>query len=199
MEQLYNIWANRNPEWEIKYEDSIVKTFCDYGKGTTIFQEARGKIFGAGYEILIIAFFIGLYNKQRKPLVGDSSKRKTLGQPIKFWGNIDSKPGRISYQKIRYYIFASLIARSDVDLLALDKGEITTKKVVDILMTTMEEYINWGLDYIAEKMEDNSSYFFKDTAFLRVFLSMIDGNEDDKENKDDVTVVEDDDAPESLD
>ena len=198
MEKLYDIWANRNPEWEIKYEDSILKTYCDYGKGTTVFQEARGKIFGAGYEILIIAFFIGLYNKQRRPLVADSSKRKTLGQPIKFWGNIDSKPGRVSYQKIRYYIFASLIARSEIDLLALDKGEITTKKAVDIMMTTMEEYINWGLSFISEKMEENPNYFFKDTAFLRVFLSLIEeSNEGDKEGVN--TITSDNDEPESLD
>ena len=58
MEKLYELWALRNPEWEIKYEDSIVKTFCDYGRGTTQFQDARGKIFGAGYEIYIIAFFV---------------------------------------------------------------------------------------------------------------------------------------------
>ena len=62
MEKLYDLWANRNPEYEIKYDESIIKTFCDYGRGTTVFQEVRVKIFGAGYEILIIAFFIGLYN-----------------------------------------------------------------------------------------------------------------------------------------
>ena len=173
MEKLYDIWANRNPEWEIKYEDSIVKTFCDYGKGTTAYQEVRGKIFGAGYEILIIAFFLGLYNDKRKPLVGDSSKRKTLGQPIKYWGNLDSKPGRVAYSNIRKYIFAALVAKSDVDFIALDKGEMPIKKAVDILMQTMEEYINWGLDYISEKMEDNPNYFFKDTAFLRQFLDLL--------------------------
>ena len=86
MEKLYDAWAGRNPEWETKYEDSIIRTFCDYGRGTTSLQEARGKVFGAGYEILIIAFFLGLYYDKRRPLVGDSSKRKTLGQPIKYWG-----------------------------------------------------------------------------------------------------------------
>ena len=24
MEKLYDLWANRNPEWETKYEDSII-------------------------------------------------------------------------------------------------------------------------------------------------------------------------------
>ena len=198
MEKLYDLWANRNPEWETKYEDSIIKTFCDYGRGTTMFQEARGKIYGAGYEILIIAFFIGLYKKQRKPLIGDTSKRKVLGQPIKFWGNLDSKPGRVSYSNIRKYMFAALVARSDVDLIALDKGEITSRKVVDILITTMEEYINWGLDFISEKMEDNPNYFFKDTAFLRVFLDML-PKQATAQKVDIEAEFGDDDTPESLD
>ena len=198
MEKLYDLWANRNPEYEIKYDDSIIKTFCDYGRGTTVFQEARGKIFGAGYEILIIAFFIGLYKNQRKPLVGDTSKRKVLGQPIKFWGNLDSKPGRVSYSNIRKYMFAALVARSDVDFIALDKGEITNRKAVDILMSTMEEYINWGLDFISEKMEDNPSYFFKDTAFLRVFLDMLPKYAT-AQKVDLEAEFGDDDTPESLD
>ena len=198
MEKLYDLWANRNPEYEIKYDESIIKTFCDYGRGTTVFQEARGKIFGAGYEILIIAFFIGLYKKQRKPLIGDTSKRKVLGHPIKFWGNLDSKPGRVSYSNIRKYMFAALVARSDVDFIALDKGEITNRKAVDILMTTMEEYINWGLDFIDEKMEENPNYFFKDTAFLRVFLDMLPRHAT-AQKVDIEAEVFDDDAPESLD
>lgn len=198
MEKLYDLWANRNPEYEIKYDESIIKTFCDYGRGTTVFQEVRGKIFGAGYEILIIAFFIGLYKKQRKPLIGDSSKRKILGQPIKFWGNLDSKPGRVSYSNIRNYIFAALVARSDIDFIALDKGEITNRKVVDTLMTTMEEYINWGLDFIAEKIEDNPNYFFKDTAFLRVFLDMLPKYAT-AQRVDIEAEVGDDDTPDSLD
>lgn len=190
-EKLYDLWANRNPDWEIKYEDSILKTFCDYGKGTTMLQDARGKIFGAGYEILIIAFFIGLYNNQRKPLVADTTKKKGVGQPIKYWGNLDSKPGRISYPSLRKYIFAALIARTDIDFIALDKGQITPRKAVDMLMTTMEEYINWGLDFMSEKIEDNPNYFFKETAFLRVFMDIMNENRP--------SSVPDDDEPESLD
>jgi hypothetical protein len=30
--------------------------FCDYKKGETSLREDRGKIFGAGYEIFIVAF-----------------------------------------------------------------------------------------------------------------------------------------------
>ena len=190
-EKLFDLWANRNPNWEIKYEETILKTFCDYGKGSTLLQEARGKIFGAGYEIIIIAFFIGLYHNRRKELTPDTTKKKGLGQPIKYWGNLDSKPGRTAYPEIRKYLFAALVARTDIDLIALDKGDITPRKVVDKLMTTMEEYINWGLDYMAEKMEDNPNYYFKETSFLREFMEFIAPDTSKDESSDD--------EPESLD
>ena len=63
MESLYESWAKRNPSWERRYQSTVVDVFCDYGKGVSSFLEARGKIFGAGYEIFIIAFFIGLRRK----------------------------------------------------------------------------------------------------------------------------------------
>lgn len=190
-EKLFDLWANRNPNWEIKYEETILKTFCDYGKGSTLLQEARGKIFGAGYEIIIIAFFIGLYHNRRKELTPDTTKKKSLGQPIKYWGNLDSKPGRTAYPEIRKYMFAALVARTDIDFIALDKGDITPRKVVDKLMTTMEEYINWGLDYMVEKMEDNPNYYFKETSFLREFMEFIAPDTSKDESSDD--------EPESLD
>lgn len=197
MQKLFELWADRNPYWEVKYEDNILKTFSDYGRGSSTFQEVRGKIFGAGYEVIIIAFFLGLYNDKKKPLVGDSSKRKVLGQPVKYWGNLDSKPGRQAYPNIRKYMFAALVARTDLDFIALDKGEMPIKKAVDALMQTMEEYINWGLDYISEKMEDNPNYFFKETAFLRQFIDLLPN--DALARKVDLETEGDDDAPESLD
>ena len=32
MENLFNLWAKRNPSWEKRYEDSIMGAFTDYGK-----------------------------------------------------------------------------------------------------------------------------------------------------------------------
>ncbi len=169
----------RDPNWEIRYQESIMDVFCDYGKGRNSFQAARAKFFGAGYEIFIVAFFIGLYFDQTKPLVEDKAKVKHFGWPIQKWGNIESRLGRIPYDKIQKFIFAALIARTDVDLIALDKGETTCRKMVDQLMDKMEQYANFGLSYIAEKMEDDPNYFFKETAFLRLFLSFLKKEEDD--------------------
>ena len=170
-ERLFDVWSRRNPQFEIKYEDNIIKLFTDYGKGSSSYQEMRGKIFGAGYEIYIIAFFIGLYFNRRRELNKDSSKCKSFGQPIQYWGNKEARGFRKQYSKIQEYIFAALIARSDIDLIALDKDKINARKAVDILITTMEEYANFGFDYIDDKMSDNPDHFFKNSAFLDIFLS----------------------------
>lgn len=173
MEKLYDAWGRRNPEWETRYQESIMNVFTDYGRGSTQYQSARAKMFGAGYEAFIIAFFIGLYFDQVKPLVGDKAKRKTCGQAIQYWGNQENRLSRSSYGMIRQYIFAALVARTDIDYIALDKGELTVKKAVDALIDKMEQYANFGFDYIKEQMEQDPNYFFKETAFLRTFLSFI--------------------------
>ena len=199
MESLFELWGKRNPEWEKRYQTTIMDVFTDYGKGVNQYQDIRGKIFGAGYEIYIIAFFIGLYFNQTKPLVEDKAKRKVLGQAIMYWGNVENRLGRNSYGKIREYIFAALIARTDIDLIALDKGEITARSVVDKLITKMEQYANFGFDYIEEQLENDPNYFFKESAFLRVFTSFLVEEENTATESSDEPEPLDDDEPEPLD
>lgn len=69
------------------------------------------------------------------------------------------------------------------DLIALDKGEISVRKVVDQLIDKMEQYANFGFSYMQEKMEVDPNYFFKETAFLHTFLSFLnqDGNNDEEQ------------------
>lgn len=192
MENLYELWGKRNPNWEKRYAESIIDVFTDYGRGTTQFSDDRGKIFGAGYEIFIIAFFIGLYSNQTKALTEDKSKIKSYGYPIKNWGNQENKLGRMSYSQIREYMFAALVARTDIDFIALDKGEITPQRVVDQLINKMEQYANFGFDYIHERMEEHPDCFFKEGAFLQLFLEFL--------NKEEQGSIDsnDDDSPEEI-
>ena len=79
-------------------------------------------------------------------------------------------------------MFAALVAKTDVDFIALEKDEITARKAVDMLIQTMEEYANWGFHFIEDKMIDNPSHFYSETAFLEVFLSFdVAGTENDNE------------------
>ncbi len=185
-EKLFELWAKRNPNFEKRYEDNVIKQFVDYGKGSSSFQESRGKIYGAGYEIYIIAFFIGLYHNRRNPLNEDKNKVKGFGQAIQYWGVRENRGLRRDYSTIQKYIFAALVARSEVDYIALDQDKITTRKAVDVLTTTMEEYANFGFDYIEDKMLDNPDHFFKNSAFLDVFLSLVPVEESEPEVDGDV-------------
>ena len=170
MEKLFDLWGKRNPQWETKYENELLRQFTDYGRGSSQYQDARGKTFGAGYELYIIAYFIGLYSNQTKPLVEDASKRKGFGQPIKYWGSQENRNGRTSYTRIQEYIFASLVARTEIDYLSLDKGEIEPSKVVDKLIDKMESYANYGFSYMHEQLENNPNRYFRESAFLNEIL-----------------------------
>lgn len=66
---------------------------------------------------------------------------------------------------------------------------MTPRKAVDMLMQTMEEYANFGFHFMEDKLTDDPSYFFRETAFLEVFLAF------------DATIPEntDEEEPESLD
>lgn len=95
------------------------------------------------------------------------------------------------YPKLREYIFIALIARTDIDFIALEKGNISSDKAVRMLMQTMEEYANFGLHFIEDKLIDDPNYFFKERAFLETFLSFNNSLSTNNE--------EDDDEPDSLD
>jgi len=183
-ENIYDVWARRNPQFEIRFEDILFRHFTDYGGGSVVSMTSKGKIFGAGYELYIYAFFVGLYSNKRKELIGAT---KVLGQPIQFWGNLDSKKFRKAYPRLREYIFTFLIAKSDdLDLIAIEKGEITERKAIDNLINTMEQYANFGFYKIEEKLKDNPNFFYKNTGFLDVILELTKAN-----NNPDSEIIED--------
>lgn len=90
-EKLIDIWGRRNPRFEKKYEQSVLRVISDYGIGASENTGAKGKVLGAGYEPYIMAFFIGLYSNKKLQLSESSEDLKVLGQPIDKWGNLDSK------------------------------------------------------------------------------------------------------------
>ncbi len=183
MESLFDAWGKKNPEWEKKYAELLMEPFTDYGRGTSQYTVSRGKIFGAGYEMFIIGFFIGLYFDKTKKLPNDKSKRKDFGHPIMFWGSQEGKLklGRTSYKKIQEYMFAALVAKTDIDFISLEKGEISVNDAANSLKHKMEEYANYGFHYLEDMLEDDPNSLFKDSAFLKIFTSFISENNEDEE------------------
>lgn len=173
-EKIIDVWGRRNPKFEKHYEQSVIRVLADYGIGASEHTDAKGKILGAGYEPYIMAFFIGLYANKRIPLPEDSDEVKGLGQPLDKWGNLDSKKLRKAYPKLREYIFISLVAKTKIDWIALDKGEIKVADVVTQLIKTMEEYANYGFSIMADKLESDKGYFFSKRSFLDIFMELTD-------------------------
>ena len=198
MESLFDAWSKKNPEWEKKYAELLMEPFTDYGRGTSQYTVSRGKTFGAGYEMFIVGFFIGLYFDKTRKLPDDRSKRKQFGHPIMFWGSQDGKAklGRTSYKKIQDYMFAALVAKTDIDFISLEKGETTVNEAANSLISKMEEYANYGFHYLEDMLENDPNSLFKDSAFLKIFTSFISGDnkvKDDVENFDeDIESFEDD-------
>ena len=185
-EKIIDVWGRRNPKFQKHYEQSVIRVLADYGIGASEHTDAKGKILGAGYEPYIMAFFIGLYANKRIPLPEDSDEVKGLGQPLDKWGNLDSKKLRKAYPKLREYIFISLVAKTKIDWIALDKGEIKVADVVTQLIKTMEEYANYGFSIMADKLESDKGYFFSKRAFLDIFMELTDKHEETEDGDDEV-------------
>ncbi|MDD6890801.1 MAG: glycoside hydrolase family 15, partial [Bacteroidales bacterium] len=147
---------------------------------------------GACYVLYIVAFFIGLYADHTKPLNPDPIKRKGLGQPIMYWGNIENRKLRKAYPELRKYMFMALLARTDIDFIALDKGELQVQRAVAELKKKMEEYANYGFDYIHEKLEEDSNWLSRNSSLLDTFLSFT------IEKTEIVAGEENDDEPEEI-
>jgi len=70
----------------------------------------------------------------------------------------------------------AVMTKSDVDLLALEKGDIESKEVVKQLINVLEEYVYGGLTIISEKMEDGLNPFLTSDSFMQLLVkSGIDG------------------------
>lgn len=183
-EKLIDIWGRRSPKFEKKYEQSVIRVIADYGIGASENTGAKGKILGAGYEPYIMAFFIGLYSGKRLQLSDDSDDTKVLGQPLDKWGNLDSKKFRKAYPQLRSYIFIALVAKTDIDWIALDKGDIKVNTVVSKLIETMEEYVNYGFSVMEDKLMKDPGYFFSHRSFLDIFLQLTNKNTESEEDDD---------------
>lgn len=163
MDNLFEAWRTaRPPYYDQKYKDILMREFADYGART---QDI--KAFETAYEFYIYAFFVGLYNNEKKPI---SVKENSYGHKIEFWGNKSNKRERKDFSIIQKYIFTALVVKTDIDFIALDKGEITEESAVSKLMETMEMYTNGGMGLIREKFEDDEPFFYTPTGFLNYLL-----------------------------
>jgi hypothetical protein len=164
MDSLYETWLTRiDSFYEEKFFETVVDPLCQYKGGSVDGRIAKGKTFNAGYEVFIYAFFLGLYYGDRKPLTGEKRKFR---MEMASWGRKKNEEGRKSYTILQKYIFTALVTKSDIDLLALDKGELDINKACDSLMRTLNEYANAGFYLMQGLIDKQPEAFYENDGLL---------------------------------
>jgi hypothetical protein len=169
MNDIFNKWKTRVPRYSEEYQ-GLFDSLSAKGGASVGKQVNLGKHFGNNYELYLFCFFLGLYRNEPIQL-GDGAKKNDFGHPIQAWGSKTSVSGRKDYTSIQENIFSALIAKTDIDFIALEKGDITEEQVIRTLIMTMENFANGGLNIIKEKVEDLPNHFLIPTAFLDLILS----------------------------
>ena len=166
MNSLFDIWKEKVPNYGINFKPLFELVALNGAQGGN--RVGLGKHFDTNYELYMYAFFLGLYENEMTPIPQGVNK-VNFSHHIKFWGN-KTKTSRNDFSELQKYMFAAIVAKTDIDFIALEKGEIEADDVVKQLMFTFESYTNGGLTLIQEKMEHNSNYFLQSPAFKNMIV-----------------------------
>ena len=169
MESIFDKWKTKIPKFNKVYRETLFTDLANYGGGSQKTKFYKGRHFETAYELYMYAFFLGLYTKQFKPLDKDVEK-VDFSQPIQFCGNKSGRIGRDDFSNLQEYMFAALIAKTDIDFIALEKGKIEEDEVVKSLLHTMESYTNAGLMIINEKIIETPLFFLNAPSFLNMIV-----------------------------
>tara|TARA_R110000744_G_scaffold305286_2_gene413574 strand:+ start:4283 stop:4810 length:528 start_codon:yes stop_codon:yes gene_type:complete len=170
MENLFDKWKTRIPKYSIVFKDTLFKSLSEKYGAEGDKKISLGKHFSTNYELYIYAFFLGLYNDEYIP-ISDNEKKVDFSHHIQHWGSKTTISVRKDFTNLQEYIFAALVAKTDLDFISLDIGEITEDQAVKELIHTMEAYTNGGLTLILEKLQDNPAYFLNPTSFLDMIVN----------------------------
>ena len=169
MENLFDKWKTKIPKYSIEFKDTLFKSLSQKFGAEGDKKISLGKHFSTNYELYTYAFFLGLYKNEFAPIL-EGVKKVNFSHHIQHWGSKTTLTTRKDFTILQEYMFAALITKTNIDFLALDKGEITEDEAVKELINTMEAYTHGGLTLINEKFEDNSTYFLNPTAFLDMIV-----------------------------
>ena len=112
---------------------------------------------------------MGLYNNEFSP-IPDGEKKTDFSHHIQHWSSKTTVSTRKDFTNLQENIFIALLAKTDIDIVALEKEKLDEDDAVKALIKTMESYTNGGLILIKEKLEENPNYFLQPTSFLNMIL-----------------------------
>jgi hypothetical protein len=168
MKSLFDKWKTKIPKYSEIHKDlfaSLSQKFGAEGEKKINF----GKHFSTNYELYTYSFFLGLYNNEFYP-IPDREKKIDFSHHIQHWGSKTTVSTRKDFTNLQENMFIALLAKTEIDLVALEKGGLDEDEVVKLLINTMESYTNGGLIRIKEKLEENPNYFLQPTSFLNMIL-----------------------------
>lgn len=168
MKNLFEKWKTRIPKYSETQKDlfnSLSQKFGAEGEK----KINLGKNFSTNYELYTYAFFLGLYNSEFTPIPKEE-KKIDFSHHIQHWGSKTTVSTRKDFTNLQENMFIALLAKTDIDLVALEKGDLNEDDAVKSLIKTMESYTNGGLILIKEKLEENPNYFLQPTSFLNMIL-----------------------------
>jgi hypothetical protein len=169
MKNLIEKWKTKIPKYSEVHKDLFTSLSQKFGaEGEKKIN--LGKHFSTNYELYTYAFFLGLYSNELVP-IPEGEKRIDFSHHIQHWGSKTTISARKDFTNLQENMFMALVAKTDIDIIALEKGEIDEETIVKSLIKTMESYTNGGLIIIKEKLEDNSNYFLNPTAFLDLIIT----------------------------
>ncbi len=168
MKNLFEKWKTKIPKYSETHKDLFTSLSQKFGaegeKKITL-----GKHFSTNYELYIYAFFLGLYNNEFDP-IPEEEKKTDFSHHIQHWGSKTTVSTRKDFTNLQENIFIALLAKTNIDFVALEKGELSEEDAIKSLIQTMESFTNGGLVLIKEKLEDNPNYFLQPTSFLNMIL-----------------------------
>jgi hypothetical protein len=168
MKNLFDKWKTRIPKYSETHKDLFNSFSQKYGaEGEKKIN--LGKHFSTNYELYIFAFFLGLYKNEFTPL-RDGEKKIDFSHHIQHWGSKTTVSTRKDFTKLQENMFMAVFAKTEIDLIALEKGELDEDDAVKLLIKTMESYTNGGLILIKDQLEQNPNYFLQSTSFLNLIL-----------------------------
>jgi hypothetical protein len=173
MAEILEKFIQKIPKYDARFKASLFDKIAQYGGGTEARRAMLGKHFSNAYELYIYAFFYGLQSDKKMPFE-QGAKLVDFSYPIQNWGSKGGMLARKEFKDIQQHIFISCVAKSDINFISLEKGEIDVDTVVTELIRTLESYTNGGLNIILDIVEEKQNKVADNTFFLGLLVPEFD-------------------------
>lgn len=168
MDNLFEKWKSKIPKYSEAHKDlfnSLSQKFGAEGEK----KVNLGKHFSTNYELFMYAFFLGLYRNEFQP-ISEADRKTDFSHHIQHWGSKSNITTRQDFSSLQENMFIALLFKADLDLIALERGELSEDEAIRILIVCMESYANGGLILIREMLDRNPNAFLQPTSFLNMIL-----------------------------